>query len=348
MHAHGSDRVRRGKGEQWVIFCRHGKGWTARVPRTYTSAEHPGTAILWEEQYFEVVDAQPVPGGVRYVLEPWRENNAMRLTDAYDAPSENRREAEQRAAVGREKGRKAANLAGILTGHLPAAVQEKLASDLGILPTRLTVLSLIAPLLYEIWLVNESVRRMMVNDPGLPLVLTLIGGYLGLESVIRLNIVWTQMRPIGSAAGWILYMIYYGLSPNRAHLANPMAVPRGESIQTTAAPPDVALSDAFTLREPFLTLLAPPDQKRLTQKFGFDHRANGYKVAGILLVFSIAGVVSSLVTLSKGASVSALTSLILAMIIAGEQVLRIPAMRRGPAGSILGVLVRPFARKLLD
>lgn len=348
MNAYGSDRVRPGQGEQQILFCRRGKGWTARVQRTYTNPEHPGTAVLWGDQYFEVVDAQAVPGGVRYLLEPWRDNNAIRLTDQYDDASEGRREAEHAASLVRDKGRKTANLLGILTGHLPAAVQDKLASDLGILPTKLTFLSLVLPFLYEIWLVNDAVRRVMVHQPLPPIGLIVIGIYLGLESVIRLNIVWTQMRPIGSAAGYLLYLLYYGLSPNRRRLVNPFEARRGEKLFYIPPSDDVALRDAITMREPFLTLLSPPEQKRLTQKFGFDHRAQGYKIAIIILVFSAAGVVTSVMTLRERMSLSTVSALIVAVVLTGEQILRLMAMRRGPAGSILAPLVRPFARKLLE
>jgi hypothetical protein len=348
MQAYGSDRVRQGKGEQWLLFCRFAKGWTARVPRTYTNPEHPGTAVLWEELYFEVVDAQPVPGGVRYVLEPWRQSSAMRQTDSYDEVSENRRQSEHRAALQREKKRKSLNVVGVFTGHLPGAVQEELASELGILATKLTALSLILPVIYEVWFVNEFVRRKMANDRQLPVIFVLLGMYLLAESALRLNIVWTQMRPIGSAIGWIGYMIYYALSPNRARLVNPMKVRRGEGTYIEPPPPEVAVQDAIMMREPFLTLLSPEEQKRLAQKYGFNHRAQGYKVAIILLVFSLAGVVTSVMTLSKGASLSALSSLIAAAVIAGEQVLRLTAMGRGPVGSLLAPLVRPFARKLLQ
>ena len=46
MTPHGSDRVRV-DGERIVLSSRLPKGWTARVARTLTSAEFPGTAVLW-------------------------------------------------------------------------------------------------------------------------------------------------------------------------------------------------------------------------------------------------------------------------------------------------------------
>src|SRR5438132_9116842 len=125
MQAFGSDRVRSGDGEQIVLSSRLSKGWTPRVEKTLTSAEFPGTAVLWEERFFEVVAAEDLKqGGVRYVLEPWRDNHAMRFTDRYDAETESQRAEEYRKDLQREAGRKSANLLGVFTGNLPAVVQE--------------------------------------------------------------------------------------------------------------------------------------------------------------------------------------------------------------------------------
>ena len=55
--------------------------------KTLTSAEFPGTAVLWEERYFEVVEARAGEGGVGYVLEPWQEMHVMRTIEAMTTPS---------------------------------------------------------------------------------------------------------------------------------------------------------------------------------------------------------------------------------------------------------------------
>src|SRR5258706_9014327 len=77
MQAYGSDRVRSEDGERVVLLSRIPKAWTPRAPKTLTTAEFPGTAVLWEERYFEVLSAEALPqGGVRYVLGPWQEMHA--------------------------------------------------------------------------------------------------------------------------------------------------------------------------------------------------------------------------------------------------------------------------------
>ena len=65
-----------------VLASRVEKGWTARVAKTLTSPEHPGTAVLCEDQYYEVLEASvQAQGGVRYVLAPWAEEHAIRVAD---------------------------------------------------------------------------------------------------------------------------------------------------------------------------------------------------------------------------------------------------------------------------
>src|SRR5258705_505208 len=144
MRAYGSDRVRRVDGERVVLASRLSKGWVARAEKTLTSAEFPGTAVQWDEQTFEVVDARALPaGGVEYVLQPWRDQHVMRVVEQYDVPSEQARLDAHREHLTREKGRKAANLLALLTGHLPAVVQNRIADDLGILANRITFVSIL-------------------------------------------------------------------------------------------------------------------------------------------------------------------------------------------------------------
>ena len=57
MRAYGSDRIRPLDDGAVVLSCRLPKaGWTARVEKTLTRSEHPGTAILWDDAYYEVVE----------------------------------------------------------------------------------------------------------------------------------------------------------------------------------------------------------------------------------------------------------------------------------------------------
>jgi len=348
MQTFGTDRVRPGSGDQWILFARRSKGWLPRVPKTMTSAEHPGTAVLWEDRFFEVVSAEASAGGaIRYVLEPWSDHHVIRVSEPYDEASEAQRGTEHHAAVNREKGRKVANLGGIFTGLLPAIVQEQLASEIGILPTKLTSLSLILPLAYLIWFANEFARRTFTRE-AMPPSLLVLAIYLFIESVIRLNIAWFHRRPLGSMLGFFPYLLFYLVAGKRSGAVSPFAVPRGQKLFITQPTDDVALRDAYAMREPLLTLLSVEEQKALEQRFGFHYRKPAFVVAWFLLATSVAGVVTALASLQNGPRFSALLSLVVALAIAGEQVFRLQALRRGPAPSMLAVVVRPFTRKLLQ
>jgi len=234
----------------------------------------------------------------------------------------------------------------VFTGHLPARVQEALGSELGILPTRLTFISLILPFLFEVWAVNELVRCRMTGAP-ISLWLLLAAGYVGAESALRLQIVMSQSRPIGSTVGFILYSLFYAIAPRKIAGVAPLKIDKREALLGTPPPPDVELQDSLSVREPLLTLLSPPEQVVLAKRFGFNYRKEAFRVAWIILIFAIAGIVSSIVRLGEGASLGLIVSLVVASIVALEQIQRLAALRRGPAGSMLAFLVRPFARKLL-
>jgi hypothetical protein len=339
MTPFGSDRVHV-DGERIVLSSRLPKGWTPRVARTLTSAEFPGTAVLWEERYFEVVDAEALPqGAVRYTLEPWLEHHAMRVTARYDAESEVALAAEWRAARVHEQKRTTANALALLTGHLPAAVQNHLGTELGVLPARLTMLSLLSALALIAVIVGYAVNSYM-EQRGLPAWTVPVTFYLLFESALRFLICWTQHRPAGSALGGIAYILYWLVTGARAE-ASPFATARGHAAPIrTAAPEERQQSDAFLLGEPLATLLPATDQWRLRERYGYDYRRLSGKVAAFLLAVAMLGIVSSL-------RMGALVSCVVAALLAVEQLVRLAAFARGPQPSILGWIARPLLSKLL-
>jgi hypothetical protein len=340
MQAFGSDRVRVADDGRVLLSSRVGKGWTTRVEKTLTTAEFPGTAVLWNDEYYEVVDAEGLPsGGVRYTLQPWRDAHAMRVVDRYDEESEALRLEELRKGAARDRGRRSANLLGFLTGQLPAAVQEDLAHELGILPARLTLISVVFEFAVGVGLALLIVDR-IVNEHYEPVSLILLAVLLAVEVIVRFHLSFVQKRPIGTAAGLFAYIVFYALAPHREKLTSPFKTGKGLAVRITDAPEDVALRDAFLMREPFVTLLSPEEQAQAKERFGYDYRKHSRNIALIILITSIAGVVSSI-------STHAILAGLIAALLAGEQIVRLLAFRRGPAPSILGWVARPFVRKLL-
>jgi len=337
MQAFGSDRVRRGDGEQVTLLSRISKGWTPRAEKTMTSAEFPGTAVQWGDQYFEVVFAEALPqGGVRYVLEPWREHHMMRFVDRYDAETEAARVEENRKLIQREKARVSANLLGLLTGHLPAVVQNELGREIGVLPPRLTFISILGSLFVIGLLVLYCVSRIMAQEP-LPMFAAVPAVYLGIENTIRFFINWTQSRPIGSTVGFIAYGLFHAITRRGP---SPFAEEKGWKVKIMESAPEVAAQDAFRTRAAFVTLLSAADQARVAQRFDYHYRRDSTKVAMVILFFAVVGAVASF---RSGKLIPAGVAAVIAI----EQVARLIAFRRGPAGSMFGFVVRPFVGKLL-
>ena len=349
MQSFGSDRVRVGSDGTIVLLSRLDKRWVPRREKTLSHAEFPGTAVEWEEQHFEVIDAAPLPqGGVQYTLATWKAEHAIRLLDVYDAESEVQRLAAHRADIAREKKRIGVNAAALLTGHLPAAVQEHLAGDLGVNAARLTLISLIGPLVLVGIVIHLFVAsRLAQTASPIPLWLWAVCIYLMAESTVRFGTTMSQGRPAGSLFGLAVYLVYHLLAPNRAARVTPFASRKGDALFHTDAPPDVAMQDAFILREPIVTLLSAGEQARIAARFPYDYRHQSGLVAGIILVFAAIGVATSWQAMRADHSLSAALSFLVALSLSVEQVVRLVRFQHGPAGSILGVLARPLVGKLL-
>ena len=346
MLPHGSDRVRT-VGEKTILFSRNSKGWTPRAPKTNTTSEHPGTAVLWDDQYFEVVAADVVGTGVRYVLEPWREEHVFRVVDHYDAESEARRADDwQKAAVQRKRS-VGTSLLSILLGHLPAAEQNRLSNEYGVSPARMTIASCFGCLVLLGVCVWFEAKSRLGEATAIPVWLWFVAGFLSIESAVRFHVAMSQDRGMGSMIGWVGYALYWLITPKRANLTTPLEAPRGQSIYVTEAPEDVALQDALQMRGPLFTLLTTAEQQSLAERYGFDYRSHATGLAIIILASALLGVISSVMTLSHDVTLGALTSLLVAGPLAVEQVLRLRAFSHGPAGSMLGPFVRPFVRSYL-
>lgn len=349
MQSYGSDRVRAVAGKL-VLQSRIPKGWIPRTPKTLTQSEFPGTTVLWEDEYFEVVAADVMEGGIRYVLVPWREDHTIRTFERYDTESEAQRVADWEKAR-RQRGLSVlARLSGIVLGHAPSPVQHRLTSDLGVSAARMTIVSCLPSLVLLgvcAWLKAGSALR---QEPSpIPVWLWALAVLLVFESAVRFLVAMLQNRGMGSLFGAVVYMIIHSLAPRQKGLPSPF-IEHGEAAFFMVPPSDdVALRDSLTMRGPLLTLLTPAEQQRLADRFGFDYRQHSaFALTWTILVITILGVASSMLKLQSGRGITAFISLVVAGGLALEQILRLFALQRGPAGSVLGILVRPFMRKMLS
>jgi hypothetical protein len=349
MRAHGSDRVRRGEGDQWLLASRLPKGWHPRVEKTLTTSQHPGTAVLIEDQYYEVVSITPRATGVEYQLEPWRDEHVMRHVDRYDAESEQARIEEHRRAAQRAVKRRSTLAAGLITGQFPAAVQEHYANELGIVAHRLTMVSTIpawAAFGFCLWLIADARLQKVQSPVALPLLIVV--ALLSLESATRFVVAWTQNRPMGSLPGVLLYSLYYFIAPNRAQLVAPFQIERGTGI-TFTVPKEEELRGALAIRAPLMTLLTPVEQQKIARRFNYSFHRDAVVVAWIALLCAGTGAFSILQKLQAAPSLLRAVSFLVAAIVAVEQPLRLLKLRSSSAAaSLLAPLVRPLARKLLD
>jgi len=335
MHAHGGDRVRPA-GETLILHARLSKGWVSGTPKC------PGTAVQWDERCYEVLSAELLPaGGVRYVLGAWSDSATIRTFYIYDAASEVRLRADYELAQRQRKHSILARLAGFALGHLPSHVQNHFANELGVFPVRMTLLSLIPPMIFFgtcIWLIAGA--RIAQERSPVPFWVFAFAVAMFVDSGIRFMVTMSQARGIGSFPGTILYMLY------RLVASGPAA--RKESSTFMIPPPDdVALQDELEVKSAFLTLLSANEQRLLGERYGFDHRRYAANVAWVILLCAALGAASMWVEIREGAGLSARLSLLCAALVALEQGIRLLRFSRGPAGSVFAVLVRPFARALL-
>ena len=198
MRAYGTDRLRTAGGKA-ILHSRLVKGWTPRTEKTLTSAEFPGTAVYWDDEYYEVLAADPLPaGGVRYVLAPWSDEHAIRQFEPYSEASEERIAEDFAKAARQRRNSGTARLAAMFLGHLPAHVQMHLANELGLFPHRMTLWSVFSVLLVTGVVVYISVDAFMrgVANPIPDGILVLVFFTLA-ESVIRFFVAMSQSRAMG-------------------------------------------------------------------------------------------------------------------------------------------------------
>lgn len=340
MRAYGFDRVRF-TGGRIILVSRFAKPWTPNTPKTQTNAEFPGTAVLWDDEYYEVLTADALQsGGVRYTLAPWREEHTIRTFLSYDPESEARLRGDYERAARQRKQSGLASLFGVVLGHLPGHVQERIGNELGVSPTRMTLVSTIPSIVLLGVCVWRYVTQMMDSTPSVvPAWLWFIALFMTADSAVRFQTAMSQPRGIGSVPGTILYSIYALLTGRKIEVRAVSKLPMEVDAETK-------FRDSLEMRSWLLTLIPARDQQQLAERYGFDYRQHAFDVAWALLACGAVGVIAMYPTI--GRRFSALLSFLVAMSVVLEQVLRLIALRRGPMGSVFGLLVRPFMRDLLE
>lgn len=349
MNPYGSDRLRI-VGEKVILHSPIAKGWKGRSESTLMRGPHPGTAVIWEDRCFEVLTAEALPlGGIRYVLIPWSDEHAMRFVERYDDEAEGARVADYHFVLSQQRKSKIASWSGILLGHLPGAVQQRLAENLGVTPLRMTVVSCVPPMIFlGVYLWFAVGQTLGDGESPLPVWWMFVAAPLAFESVLRFWVAMSQGRGVGSVIGTALYMVWWAISRKRSQMVSPFTPVEELSPKIIAPRAEVAFRDLMEMRGVLLSLLPAAEQVRLAERFGFEYRKHGVGLAALILFFAALGAVTSLLRYQDSGSVSSLLSLIVAGTLTVEQVFRLIKMERGPAGSLLAPLVRPFVRVILS
>ncbi len=355
IRPYGSDRLEVDPTGRRHLLCVFSKGWGGRIQKTLTTSEHPGTAVRWGGEVFEVLQAEALrEGGVRYTLAPWEERHAIRVIEAYDEASE---QARSQVRVNREAGiwkRRLSILFSPLLGHLPGWLQERMESEFGAPAVAMTVVSalplLVLGVLGYLFHLAASFGGSLLpgganpSDGGhaLPWTPPLpISLYLLSESGLRMGAAFLQGRPLGSLLGVLGYEIWRALRGLPATTAH--------SFGAVAPSPERVARDRYRMLEPLLALLSTEEQELLERRFGLDVLRWGGITAIVLFIISASNILVSVAMLSHGtADFWDFLWLLLGAYFFVEQLRRRKQLKAGrPAGSALGALVRPLARKLL-
>jgi hypothetical protein len=344
----GRDRLGVEAGGRLLLDCEAPKGWRSRSPATPTSAEHPGSAVRWEDEFFEVLEVRPLGGAaVRYVLAPWDERHAMRVVDAYSEEAEAVRGLARDDVARRSDRRVYLLLVAPLAGSLPAHVQERLEHEYNA-PGRLLSLASALPLWVVGWV---SLILLLASSMGggdsVPTTLLVFGVYLLAESTARLVVCVLQGRPIGTLAGTIVYEVWRSLGRAKARVAG-RPVPREKAVWEVDSDAAQDVLDRYHLLEPAAGLLPAGDQVLLAERFGFDGIRWGRTSAIFLLVMFGPLAAASVHGAFSAFEPSDIPRLAVFGGIVAEQAVRLKKLAAGRlAPSVLGFLVRPFARPLL-
>jgi hypothetical protein len=332
----GTDHLDVAPEGRLVLHASHAKGWRGRIAATQTSAPHPGTAVHWEGELWEVVSAVDLPGGgARYELSRWDERHATRHVVRYDDASE-RQLAEGRRSDGRRRrGWVRALLLSPLYGLLPSAAQNRIEDETAFPATALTTVSALIGFVFGIVSLVSILASAVGGAPIVPLAAAIPGLYILVESGARGAMAIAQGRAVGSILGEAVWTLLGKKEPAGV-------------VEKDEEPGELAW-DAYRLREPFLSLLDAADQRLAAERYGFDFVRWGRVTAYILLGgFGPMALVTA-ATLLLAPSPGDFLLLIASAPLAVEQVSRLSRLKKGePASSFLGALARPLCAKLLE
>jgi hypothetical protein len=303
--------------------------------------------VGWDGEVYEVFSIEALEGtGVRYRLVPWDHRHVIRRIEPYDETSEAVRIAHRAGLEAATRKRTLSILFSPLLGHLPGAVQRRMEGEYGAPAVGMTIASALPLFAIGILVVVAARIAAFGGEPIVPewmIAHIAIFTYLLLESALRLYSGFVLGEPMGSVAGWIAHSVWSAARSPRASAPRPAG-------GSDARPANRSLNDRYTMLEPVLSLLPEADQESLERQFAFDPIRWGRLTAACILFVAGANVaISVFAFLTRTDGFLDFASLLVGGFFVWEQIVRRRRIREGkPAGSVLGVLVHPLARPLLE
>jgi hypothetical protein len=270
----------------------------------------------------------------------------MRVVEAYDERSEGAREKERADAARRSDRHVGILLIAPFVGSLPAHVQERVEAEYNV-PARGLSLASALPLWVLGWISLIFLMASALGASAVPTPVLVFGVYLLAESTARIVVSFLQGRPIGTLAGTLLYEVWRRLGRAKAR-AEGKPVPREKALWDVDMEAGQDERDRYARLEPLAGLLPVDDQVLLAERYGFD----GIRWGRIEAIFLLVMFGPLAATSVFGAFVlfepSDLWRIPLFGGLVVEQAVRLRKVASGRiAPSVLGVFVRPAARRLL-
>ncbi len=191
--------------EVWVYSAFPKENWIARKSGDVTHAEYPGTAIEIGNDLFEIVTAEVTaePGYmIRYGLRKWDPQHAVRKAIPYTPETQAQSAAEYRQEEKNKKLQSGIFWLFPLAGMAPDPVLREWEKKAGLNMTVVAAGSAVA----EVCLFLALMRVPSGSTAGA--ILHPVGLYLGIEGLVRLAWILLTLRPHGSFALAVPYILW--------------------------------------------------------------------------------------------------------------------------------------------
>lgn len=192
----GGFALRREDGELIVDCPFPPPGWQARQPGDLVRADFPGTPLLHDGSYYEIVDIETRDKRFRYVLEPWDDRNLLRSPQSLDPETCRALWRAEQDRKARERRAKSLRVLLPLVGLLPARDQYRIEREYGLLAAHATMAS------------SGIGAIFFLPTAFFGLIATFVSGFSGAFP----GLAWTE--------SWVVVLVYFAIeSWARAHMA---------------------------------------------------------------------------------------------------------------------------------